>query len=282
MPDPDWEGAPQCDAKGNAYVHVASNVSIPVVMKLDLSRDEAVTYRWHDKPRELAFMEFSVGSAGDVWMLGQATGAYWVVSFSSDGHEGSRTRLDLPSQFWPLRFAVFPDGSFLLSGYYAEGAPDDLEGTAFTGIFEPSGKLRYRLADKTEKVVPKEARMTPNEASAIIGPDGNIYVLRPHKIEVTSPVGEIVRELPFSKPDPKASTAQIWMARSRIAIEFLTARPDGKLEPSFLVLDDVSGVPVGTYKPPQGLGLLLCFTGNGFLLDRPRQGRITLVKADLP
>jgi hypothetical protein len=282
MPDLNWYGNPQCDTKGNAYVHASADVNDGVVMKLDVSRDDAVIYQWKDKPRDMPFMEFSVSPAGDVAMLGQTNKGLWVVSFSSDGRESSRSRLDLAAQFWPLRFAVFPDGSFLLSGYYTEDAPNNLEGTAFTGIFEPSGQLRYRLPDKTEKVVPKEARRATNEASAIVGPDGNVYLLRPHKVEVVSPIGDIVRELPFSKLEPKAVATQLWIAGNRIALQFLTARTDGKFAPTFLVLDSSTAVPVGMYKPSQDLGFLLCFTGNGFLLDRPRQGRITLVKADLP
>lgn len=282
MPDLDWYGSPQCDVNGAAYVHAAANFSDGIVVKLDVTKDDATVYQWRDRPAEMPFMAFSVGPSGEVWMLGQTKEAHWVVGFNSDGREAARSRIDLPAQFWPLRFAVFSDGSFLLSGFYNDKAPDNLAGTPFTGIFDRSGRLRYQLPDKTEKVSPSEARRKPEEASAIVGIDNNIYLLRPGKIQAISPLGELIREVPFSKPDPKAVATQMWLAGGRVAIEILMPLGDGRFTPAFLVLDQVTGMPIGTYKTTAGLGYLLCFSGSSFTFEKARQGRLVLGKANLP
>lgn len=279
MPDIDWFDEPQCDAKGNAYVHAAANFNDGLVVRLDFSKDDAVIYRWHYKPTEMPFMGFSVTPAGDVWMLGVTKDALSVVSFGSDGSEGSQTHVDLAPQFWPQRFTVFPDGAFLLSGFFGEDAPDKLEGTFFTGIFDASGKLRHRLPDKTAKVLPKDARLAHKEAFSTIGPDGNVYVLRATKVEVITPMGELTREIPFSKPDPKAVTERVWVVANRIAVMFLSKRTDGRNEPLFLVVDSTTGLPVGRYR--SFLGYPLCFTGDSIIFQRSQQGRIVVNKADL-
>ena len=72
------------------------------------------------------------------------------------------------------------------------------------------------------------------------------------RVTVVSPVGEIVRKIPFKKPDPRAVATKIYPAGGMLVV-VLNVQADSK-EPFFwrrlLVIDESTSKVVGYYQPP--------------------------------
>ncbi len=180
--------------------------------------------------------------------------AYFIAKFKDDGSVDSYFKLgDAPAgRIQPLRFAMFRDGSLLVTGTAVEG--EQLH--AFTAVMDRSGiyataiKLPHDVgpiplgagpgggqerggqgaASSASEGDPQEAKehaaagrrkaeASPVSAvsggSMITAPDGNVYLLRatdPARLYVLSPAGEVVRQFEVSSPAPGLTPTDMGMA----------------------------------------------------------------------
>ena len=78
---------------------------------------------------------------------------------------------------------------------------------------------------------------------------GNLYFLNSDRITVISPGGEILRKLPFRKPDPKSVATKIYVSGGMVVVKLLVeTKGTNDLSERFLVLDEDTGEAKGYYQ----------------------------------
>lgn len=279
-------GEAQCDDRGSAYFHLATgSYRHTVILRFALSGKESTIYKLPDEfAGTTSFADFSVTPGGDVKALVlDEEGHSLIFAFDSDGDATGRVRLDTPEYVMGASLSEFPNGTFLFSGYYRKGAPRDMAGTRYIGIFQGSGRLLKRLdpgKDDATINLPKVGQL--QEGGTTVGKDGHIYLLGASKVMVISASGQIEKTIPFSKPDADFSAARVQFSEGLLAISFAKiGNPETVYR--YLVVNAWDGNPVGLYEPTEETGNSeLCFTRHdGFVFFKEDGKTVSLVGAGL-
>ncbi len=236
--------------------------------------------------KEQTFVNFAVAPSGHVYLLELETDpdTYKVFEFSSDETSPDGVALQVPENVFATAFTVSQDGALLFAGYYDERAPEASRGKPFSGIFDRSGRVRRELsAEASEAVDIKETRKKLPDGAATAGPDGNFYFVQGSTLTVLSANGDIVREVPFQKPEADLLAKTVTVSEEMISIQFYKANKEGSIDTEFLVLDAATGTPYGLYTPAEELGnTCLCFTPrNGYTFLRVENGKLKFLTAPL-
>ena len=280
------DGDVRCDADSATYYHLfAGSFRRTAILRLSVSGDTSTLYKLPDDLADTtSFIDFSVSPDGSVKALvGDKEFRPMIFDFDSDGNVSSQAKLEVPQHVVGEHIAAFPNGTMLFYGFYGHDAAKDLIGKRYVGLFKPSGQLLKRLdkLDLGEMKLDQRATHLP-EGGAVIGRDGNLYVLTADKVLVLSPSGQIQRKITFTKPDPGFSANTVRYSDGLLAISF--AKP-GKPETEFqyLVLNASDGEPLGLYKPSEETGNnSVCFSRHdGFLFFRVKDNRISFITAPL-
>lgn len=203
--------------------------------------------------------DFQVDAHGGVWALFDAYRKAWprsargypvyfIIRYRDDGSVDSKVQLGNPQgrHFFPHSFAVFSDGSFLVTG--SVPVPGGL--AAFAGIFDRYGHFEKNLSALEQEGV-RNASATPAKSSPgvrrslvpaggrkgkpkPVGPpptnlmissaNGNVYLLcggGSVHLYAVSPAGKVLHD--FELPNPPAGLTPFQMASagiSHIFIEF--------------------------------------------------------------
>jgi hypothetical protein len=279
-------GPAQCDENLAIYYHLATGLPARTdLLRFSPSGNESTLYKL---PEEFAkstdFVDFSVTPVGNVWALVEDQNDHAIVfAFDSEGKVSSHAQLELPEHVAGRHIAAYPNGTVLYSGVYTNDAAAELAGTAYAGLFQPSGKLLKRLdrlRDKT-KVDEQESARFP-EGGATLGRDGNVYLLTAERVLVISQSGSIQREITFTKPSPQFSAVRVQYSDGWLAITF--AKPERPaVVMQYLVLNASDGTPLGLYEPTEDTGNdNVCFTRHeGFRFTTFEHGRVKLITAPL-
>jgi len=292
------------DAPGVGSEVITLDTPLPPVRKLSLDSRTVVSYAVQSLAGyELVRREdFAVDPRGTVYALLEAYHRrpdkehkeipdYLIAKFKDDGTVDSFLKLQkTPGEnFEPWRFAVFPDGNFLVTGIvYSD--PGRLE-RPFTGIFsrggvlvqqvKPSGDIRPRTTPPVpEADQPKGGEQASGGAkpgqdegqsghgdsgargfvpaySLTVGaPDGNIYLMRasnPTRIYAVSPIGEVVQEWSVKPPRSDVEPMEMSLAgQNRLLLEFVHAwtPEDPKSHLVLALLDLGTGQVTATYQLP--------------------------------
>ncbi len=266
----------KCDRNGNIYLVYSdapevvlsqtNGVSMLPISKLSLESKSISQYMIPSVGgyRGALRFDFDVGPGGEVYALlnalersedkDEARPAFLIVKYKDDGTMDSffKTGNAPGGHIQPLRFAVFRDGSFLVTGTAVEGerfrtftALLDRAGTFVTGIglahdvgsialgtssgdasHDGRQKAASREGVSRRQVTKREAATerarsegspvsTVSNGSMVSAPDGNIYLLRatdPPRLYVVSPAGEVPRQFEISSPASGLSPIHMAMA----------------------------------------------------------------------
>lgn len=281
----------QCDKRGNLYFHLdRGSYDSTDILKLSSDGQRGQEFKLTGKfadPSTTAFTNFSVTPEGELYVLAwENAGEALLFTFDSDGAMKSPTRLDVPEHVMPWDILAFDDGALLFSGYYDENAGPKLRGKRFVALFEPSGKVQKLLASSTfEDVNLAEVASKMREGGAARAEDGNTYLLGPKKVLVISQSGQIIRKIPFTKPDPASIASDIRVDAGLISIGLITFDDKSArvLKKTFLTLDASTGDTISLYESSPDLGYNdVCFSRNeGFTFVRNDKGHNVLLTAPL-
>ncbi len=279
-------GLTHCDDDLSMYDHLASgSYRQTVILRTALSGNESTLYKL---PAEFAdataFMDFSVTPDGKVTALVEDERGHSLrFDFDSEGKVSSHAQLELPDQVAGDKIAVFPNGTMLFSGHYRRGAPPDVKGKRYLGLFQPSGKLLRRVNESGMGDIDLDPPAHHIAEGAItVGKDGTAYLLTTDKVYVISASGQIQRKILFGKPDGGFSAMAVQYSEGLLAISFAK---QGKTEALFLyeVLNASTGEPLGLYAPTEETGNSnACFSRReGFLFVTVKDNRLNLLTAPI-
>lgn len=280
----------QCDKDGNLYFHVESGpYARTELLRISSDGEDGQKFMLSGKfadPAEAAFTNFSVTPDGDLYVLAwgppRQSKAY-VFRFGDDGTMRDPSTLDLPDNIVPLDLVALDDQSVLFTGYYDEKAPKRLSGKQYAALFDARGKLLKELNLSLADVDVASAGEKLREGGAARSEDGMLYLLEPKEVIVTTASGEVLRRIPFNKPDPKSTTSNIRVSGSLISIGFMTFDNGRVVKKEFLVLNATTGEPFGLYQPAPELGSdEVCFSGDtGYTFVESTKGHYNIFKAAL-
>ncbi len=326
LPIHGWQtiiGGVQCDANGNMYMLSAANLGIATssrqgpdnfpVTRIDPGSGDTVKFDPASPSGYAGYYRPSiyVGPRGTVYALivaykkppdyhkGPNVPDILVVEYNDDGTVDSVTKLEPPPgpYFLAYKFAVFPDGSFLLTGNLVSGTPGvsrHLWPTApFTWIFGPGGSFEVPVALAGDVHAPDKNWMKEGRKGgewtqgvpqgAMLGSiDGTVYLYRasdPVKLYAVSSDGSVSREVTIKPPEPGMRPMQASLnGNGQILMQF--RRPGSPTDPNppvILTLADLEkGDIVGNYKIPSGAGSPACANPRGgfLFLNLSKQGNM--------
>ncbi len=281
-------GEPLCDADGNLYFHLA-NGTYDNAEVLEISHDgnSGSTYKLpSDFVDKTYFQSFFATPDGSLYVLvQQSVTDFLVFAFSSDGKAGEPVRIETPGHMRVQNFAVFNDGSILVSGYFNQNANSKLQGEKYAGIFDQSGKLRKRFPQGTMGSVDVKPRLSyiPDGAAAV-GEDGNLYLLGSDEILVISSSGQVVRRIKFKKPDAETAVSRFNLSKGLLAITLSKVDKRNQIQRQYVVMSASSGDVLGWYIPSAETGSNdVCFNNtDGFIfMESDESNQMYLVTAPL-
>jgi hypothetical protein len=235
-------GHVRCDEKGNLYLRpyspemvVSHTVAKAPIQKIDTDGNVVTTFSLTDAvPNLWGGTRFFVSNEGVLYRIVQTderTPNLYILKYSQDGSVDSAIHLQTEF-FVPYELAVFKSGELLVSGAIGEK-----QLSAFTGIFDSTGKLIRKISssedEENTKKVQVDASLTFQGSGFISGAlasgdaapasDGNIYLMRassPAVIFAISPTGEVVKTFNVDPGDPQFRAIALRAAKGRLAVSF--------------------------------------------------------------
>ncbi|HLN01927.1 MAG TPA: hypothetical protein VK335_21735 [Bryobacteraceae bacterium] len=286
VPSFSYFGEGQCDKAGNLYFHYvgAGEFRVIHVVGLSAAGTEGTSFKPSgalSDPDKAGFESFSVTPGGDVYILARTrTDKTQIFQFGPDGIMNNPTTLEIPDGVFANDIAAYDNGAILFSGYYEKAGPGHAEGGSYVAVFGPSGKLIKEVPVPLPNVNPSEP--TINNGGQTLSADGNVYFVGPNKVFVISRVGEVVRTIPFEKPDPKLVATKIYTSREQLVIVVNRIEDTGAVHPSYLALNGATGERLGYYAAPDEPGLTdVCLSAEGLTFMQFDNGRTKLLTAPL-
>jgi len=270
----------KCDADGNIFFrgsggHVPSEGALQR-MSADGKSITTIKTETGDFSKS-TLSNFDVSPDGTLFAV-MSTRHNYLVEFDDIGQMKRHPEISAFGGGIDIRnFAALSANAFLIAGGVIEkGRP----GRGYTAIIDADGKLVREVRVKNE-VDPQEQ----NAANLVLGPamvgdDGNAYVLRAAtegaRVLVISASGEVLRTLVVSSPVPKGKAFQMGAAKGRLAVEFY--RDD--LPTWFKVVSTQTGEEIASYESELH-GMFLCYSLEGFdfFVDNPTTKKFDLVRA---
>lgn len=109
--------------------------------------------------------------------------------------------------------------------------------------------------------------------SGVASAGGHLYFLGPEEISIVSPAGQVVRRLPFRKPDPKAIATKMYVSGGMIVVVLNSISADQQDDRRFLVLDENTGKVAGYYRSPDRNWTDVCLTRENELVFLVAEGK---------
>jgi hypothetical protein len=281
-----WNGNAQCDSDLNLYAQTGAPDSVSL---LKLARDGS-KYELYSVPADVAgnvaFRSFSVTPSGELRALADTHDHQtYVFEWRSDPSNPDRIKLDVPEHLTTKSIAVFQRGTMLVAGYFSKGADEQEHGNPFIAVFQPSGKLAVRITPRFGGVNLASLRTKLYEGASAVGDDGFIYLLRSDEVVVISESGQVVRRMPFKKPDSSLLATRVDESGGVVLVQLDGENGVGKpFRVEYLALDASTGKRRGLYVPESKLGNnLVCFIRNeGLTFLTVKDDKQVLVTAPLP
>jgi hypothetical protein len=281
-------GGSRCDSSGNMYFAIGGNTHLLGAL-LEISRDGSNSTAFApptpgklDPGGEIGFRDFAVTPSGGLHELlqNQNDQGIVVVEFDPDGSVGHTTRLETPERLQARSLAVFDSGALLLQGFLRLRPGEDTA-RSYVALFDAGGKLRKELTDFPD-INLAMLRSMLQDGGLAIGQDRNAYLLGANAISVVSESGEMVRRIPYTKPDPALVSRGLEISEGLIAIRLFQVK-GAELTPRYLVVRADSGETVGYYSLPEETeDFGMCFSGKeGFSFLTRRDTKLLLVNASL-
>jgi hypothetical protein len=298
----------RCDAEGNIYMRpygIGFQLGWGQILKFNPKGEQTVTFL--PQPGFLPSKSFVAGD-GTVYVLAvdqkQLTDQSdkdsrrapdnYILRYRSDGTLDHKTKLD--AKFLPSgSFVVFPSGEILVSAIEVATGVGQPPSTPFTALFDQNGVLVKKISAKeddwitkaieardTTKVLPsKGANPAVAMGQALIGSDGNAYVMRetlPAVVYVISSGGSLVRTLTLSSGDPPKFPSIMLENRGRLAIIFQNSGPNE--QPRLKLFETGKGKEIETVniQPQFGVGAA-CFNPPNFTFVRVEDGKFVFTMA---
>ena len=274
-------GESQCDSDGKMYFHTyRSGYSTAEIFELAKDGNTGKFVRPTGKfadPAVYEFIDFWVSGDGNLSVLVGSIGHAYTIEFDKNGTMKDPVSLDIPGDVQLSNFAIFDSGYMLVAGAYRFKNASHRQGQSYQAILNPSGGVTRELSISLPDVdFDKPGLSDGGVASA----RGNLYFLGPDRIAVISPAGEVVRKLPFHKPDPKSIATKIYLAGAMVVVGLnVETKANAPLSRRFLVLDESTGEAKGYYQSPSWYDV--CLTRDQELVffgPRAKQASSTLAE----
>ncbi len=271
----------QCDAKGNIYFY-AGRTTEPTIFEVRADGSHFMYGLSGQDANDLDYVSYSVDADGKLWLLvGDKADRPQLFEFHDDATTPVRTKLDAPEDMpasTVYNFVTLQNGHVLLQGYGKSNAGNKGGSRAYLAEYDPSGKLIRKSVEKGQGV---DITEWPSATAAAQGADGSIYILKPEKVLVLSPTGDLSREIKLLPPTPEYRPFAIHLDGQRLAVEYSkTEKGPHKLTTLYALLDASTGQQLRLYQPSPELGnSLVCFSSAGFTFYRVEHGRINLLNA---
>lgn len=303
----------KCDAEGNIYIrpnNLGARFGWNEVLKFSPTGERKATFTM---PSELLAKQYFIANDGVVFVLAEEEqksdplrnkpevsewkrANVFLVEYEKDGNLKRKTKLD--SDFFPSgSFVIFPSGQMLISATEApKQRPAPPSNEPFTALFDSKGQLLLRITAKDDawiteaveagdekKIVPGKGRNPAiTKGQAVIGSDGNAYILRatsPAVIFVISNAGAVIRTLALPSGDPPLFPSIMFENKGQLALVFQEPGQGGRERIRIFNSSTGDVIETATVEPPLGAAVA-CFTPPQFTFLREKDGKFVFYLAE--
>jgi hypothetical protein len=287
----------RCDGADNLYLRIVPSARYRVesqpIVKLSPKGETLATYSAQNAADPLDLVDFNVTLDGHVYGLGADRKDLYLVTFNSDGRIKDRNKFD--ASFTPAKIVAFQSGHYLVAGSELGTREHSANHTAYTGLFDESGKLLKKIAladdEKIKTAADSDDRNFVGEGAspqnlaiawgvASPGYDGNVYLMRrvdPAVVYVISAGGEVIRRLSVPSPEPGMLPESLQSTADGLVVSFTNDKST-----SIIVANPENGMQKAEYSGPQDVGVALgCYAGNkSFLFLGSQKGQMLINRVE--
>lgn len=252
----------QSDASGSLYLRVTRNPTMKGSSIIRLNpEDSSVVVLQPPSRFDAEFREFFVTRAGDVFALFEVANgtSLQMLEYRSDGKSSSPVDLPVQGQVSVRHFAVFQNGTVMLSGFYREKSPEQIRGRSFLRLYDREGRLLKELQHDAPDPDLKTVFSALAPGAVASGEDANLYLLHAARnpsfaISAISPAGETVRKIEVSAIEKDFIPLQAFISDGYLAV--ISHKPQkGKVNAiEILVIGLTDGEVLGRYVAPEEIG----------------------------
>jgi hypothetical protein len=275
-------GESQCDADGDLYFHTGSS-GFRSGQIFELARDGSTGKFFQPNgkfadPGVAEFTNFWVSKDGDVSILALGSGRNYVILFDDNGVMKNPLTLQVPEDVTLTDLSIFDNGSMFVTGHYMHKEAGHREGQGYGAILTSSGTVAKRLSTPVADVDFNDSKLAEG---GVASARGNLYFLGPDRISVISASGELLRKLPFTKPEPESIATKLYASRAVLVVVLnVLSKSDPNVKRRYLVLNENTGETMGYYKPPDRNWSDVCLTPEQELVFLvPEHGKAKIVTA---
>lgn len=259
-------GESQCDGEGNLYFHTGGS-GFRSGQLFELARDGSTgrffqpTGKFAD-PDVAEFINFWVSKDGDVFLLAIGGGHNYVIPFDGNAAMKDPIILEVPEDVTLTDLSMLDGGYMFVAGHYMHKSTSHGEGHAYGAILTSSGAPAKLFSTPVPDVDLHSSKLTEG---GIASARGNIYFLGADRISVISPSGELIRKVPFTKPDRESIATKLYVSRGALIVVLNILKTPGsgaRIVRRYLVLDEDKGNVTGYYQAPDRDWSDVCVTAD--------------------
>jgi len=275
-------GEGQCDGDGNLYFHTGSS-GFRTTQIFELARNGSMgrffqlTGKFAD-PDVAEFSNFWVGKDGDVSILAIGSGKNYAIDFDENGTMKDPKNLQVPEDVTLTDLSIFDSGYMFVAGHYMHKSAAHAEGQGYGAILTSSGTLAKELSKAVADADLKDSKLAEG---GVASARGNLYFLASNQISVISPSGELIRKVPFTKPDRESIATKVYASGGVLIVALnVIKKSDPNVSRRYLLLDENTGEAKAYYQPPDRNWSDVCLTNDQALVFlAPERGKNKLVTA---
>lgn len=294
--DSEWNqplmGQVRCDDRGRTYFreYDRGNIVAPPVVRVDASGDRITRFSLRDgeSMQKASSSDFVLSNEGRLYQFAQVGRFAYIVSFSDEGKQLSRVKLERP--VYVSHAVAFSDGTFLVTGSKPD-VENPTKHKPFTGIVATDGKFIAGVPDAQLDSSEHEAASQDDALNSIYlgsveaGSDGFAYLVRrtlPVRVFVLNSRGEVIRTLKIEQPgDEHLKPIAIHEAHGQVAVLFVEDSEQPDPDAVLLIADAMTGETLRKYDAaPAGLAFA-CFTGDAAAFLGARDNKLAIKWFDL-
>lgn len=257
-------GESRCDGDGNLYFHTGGS-GFRSGQIFELARDGSSgkffqpTGKFSD-PEVAEFSNFWVSKDGDVSILAVGGAKNYLIHFDGNGAMKDPLSLQVPDDVTLTDLSAFDNGSMFVTGHYMHDSASHRGGQRYEAILASSGTVAKQLSIPMADVDLNDSKLSEG---GVASARGNLYFLGSDRISVISPSGEVLRKVPFTKPDRESIATKLYASGGMLVVALnVLKKSDPNVSRRYLLLDENTGEAKGYYQVPDRNWSDVCLTPN--------------------
>ena len=286
-------GTTVCDSAPNVYLRLVKGNEAVTQAPFRVMRPNGQSFGVEPAttlPDRLIVTAFGVDSDGNILATLQLSrGSQWyIATFDQNGKLTGKASLS--EDLTPFFILPLKDHRVVIGGVRPQTSAEEQHVSSLVAFFDANGQMVKSLSlpddDADEEVTKRDVGKRTffsvyNRAiargRAVLGTDGNIYILRASsipKVQVVDPEGNSQRVLSLAPPASDTWPTNFYVLGDSIAVGYFESKQENVCltEGNFTLYDRLSGNPTANFVVPLSPDLFLCAQNHSLIYLKAPKG----------